>query len=189
MPPRQGKRPHHPRWTQALSQRSQLIPAPVRAPGAPRGDGGRGGYVQFCLVLVRLRRRLSRCSRICSSVSCASLLLELRRLGGGKQRSLVCAPPPKPGCGTPCLWGDRVSQPQTLQRRERCPGVPQKLEWGDRGAAKIRFLAGQHMLLQGTNPARGDAAAVSGSSGCPMLSPGRGMVPGAEHPGPQLAAR
>lgn len=36
--------------------------------------------IQFCLVLVRLRRRLSKCSRICSRVSWASLLLELLRL-------------------------------------------------------------------------------------------------------------
>lgn len=48
----------------------------------------REGYLQFCLVLVRLRRRLSRCSKICSKVSWASLLLELRRLkgrGGGEK--------------------------------------------------------------------------------------------------------
>lgn len=46
-------------------------------------------HVQFCLVLVRLRRRLSRCSKICSRVSCASLLLELRRLRVEEQQHLL----------------------------------------------------------------------------------------------------
>lgn len=46
-------------------------------------EGNReGGSIQFCLVLARLSLRLSRCSRICSRVSWASLLLELLRLGG-----------------------------------------------------------------------------------------------------------
>lgn len=49
----------------------------------------RAESIQFCLVLVRLRRRLSKCSRICSRVSWASLLLELLRLQGGhKSQSL-----------------------------------------------------------------------------------------------------
>lgn len=47
--------------------------------GSATHAGGRGS-VQFCLVLVKLRRRLSRCSKICSRVSWASLLLELLRL-------------------------------------------------------------------------------------------------------------
>lgn len=56
----------------------------------PGSTGGRStwtglGSVQFCLVLVRLRRRLSKCSKICSRVSWASLLLELLRLQGSHE--------------------------------------------------------------------------------------------------------
>lgn len=53
---------------------------------------------KFCLVLVRLRCRLSKCSRICSRVSGTSLLLELLRLcflGGWllflMSRDLMCS--------------------------------------------------------------------------------------------------
>lgn len=59
-----------------------LAPAP-RPPGLVWAGVALGAwYIQFCLVLVRLRRRLSKCSRICSRVSWASLLLELLRLQG-----------------------------------------------------------------------------------------------------------
>lgn len=64
-----GSRPH-PGATGGLSQGSTTHAL---------GSEGQQS-VQFCLVLVRLRRRLSRCSRICSRVSWASLLLELLRL-------------------------------------------------------------------------------------------------------------
>lgn len=89
LPPHQG---NPPTTTPGLARSSQY----PRASQFPRrgqdnllaADGLRGvrgvGYVQFCLVLVRLRRRLSRCSRICSRVSWASLLLELRRLRAEK---------------------------------------------------------------------------------------------------------
>lgn len=67
-------------------------PRPTRLQGwsEPKQHGAcqtqRGlGSIQFCLVLVRLRRRLSKCSRICSRVSWASLLLELLRLWGSQR--------------------------------------------------------------------------------------------------------
>lgn len=47
--------------------------------------------IQFCLVLVRLSRRLSKCSRICSRVSWASLLLELLRLCRNHQSQSLSA--------------------------------------------------------------------------------------------------
>lgn len=60
------------------------------APKIAKEKGSRkGGSIQFCLVLARLSLRLSRCSRICSRVSWASLLLELLRLFGEAENQIL----------------------------------------------------------------------------------------------------
>lgn len=51
------------------------------------------GSIQFCLVLARLSLRLSKCSRICSRVSWANLLLELLRLHGKAESQILSTPP------------------------------------------------------------------------------------------------
>lgn len=59
----------------------------------PRGRGKKKGSIQFCLVLARLSLRLSKCSRICSRVSWASLLLELLRLHEKAESQILSTPP------------------------------------------------------------------------------------------------
>lgn len=64
------------------------------SPKLAQEEGSRKkGSIQFCLVLARLSLRLSKCSRICSRVSWASLLLELLRLHGKAESQILSAPP------------------------------------------------------------------------------------------------
>lgn len=78
-----------------------LIPAPTGCRGTrtapppnwPKRKGGGRGSIQFCLVLARLSLRLSKCSRICSRVSWANLLLELLRLHGKAESQILSTPP------------------------------------------------------------------------------------------------
>lgn len=64
------------------------------SPTLAREEGSRKkGSIQFCLVLARLSLKLSKCSRICSRVSWASLLLELLRLHGKAESQILSALP------------------------------------------------------------------------------------------------
>lgn len=63
------------------------------SPKLAQEEGNRKrGCIQFCLVLARLSLRLSKCSRICSRVSWASLLLELLRLHGEAESQILTPP-------------------------------------------------------------------------------------------------
>lgn len=63
------------------------------SPKLAQEEGSRKrGSIQFCLVLARLSLRLSKCSRICSRVSWANLLLELLRLHGKAESQILSTP-------------------------------------------------------------------------------------------------